>query len=347
MNHHESHHAAAPPQQKPLDADILILAALVVGLAVGWLAAGYLAPKPAANESVLSLENASAKALLLLNQNFLAPQGVSATLVNASGAAGLYKITFRIERAGQVLQVIDAYLSPDGSLLFPQAINLSQKLSLEPEQPAQPPSIPKSDKPSVMLFVMSFCPYGIMAEKAMAPVVQALANATEIEPHFVIYGGFCAGGRCNPSDYCIAGGSLCSMHGLDELLEDVRQLCIWKHARAKFWDYVMYVDNNCSIHNIGTCWRDAANATGIDQAAIEACQQSEAEALLRAEASLNAQFGVQGSPTLVINGVQYEGSRTPQAFLQAVCGAFNNPPAGCNATLEAAPSSPPPSSSCG
>ncbi|MEM4389881.1 MAG: hypothetical protein QXG98_04425 [Candidatus Micrarchaeia archaeon] len=337
-------HEAHAPQQKPLDTNILILATLVVGLAAGWLAAGYLAPKPV--KESFPIQSASAKALMLLNQNFLAPQGVSATLVNASEEAGLYKITFRIERAGQLLQLAQAYLSPDGSLLFPQAINLSQKPSLEPEQPAQPPSIPKSDRPSVMLFVMSFCPYGIMAEKAMAPVVRALGNATEIEPHFVIYENFCAGGRCNPAEYCIAEGSLCSMHGLDELLEDVRQLCIWKYARAKFWDYLMYVDNNCTLHTIAHCWREAANATGIDQAAIENCQASEAEAILRAEADLNARYGVQGSPTLIINGAEYQGSRTPQAFLQAICQAFNNPPAGCNATLPASVSQPP-SSSCG
>jgi len=330
---------------RKIDANLLVFAALAIGLIIGYLAAVSLSPKaPSAPacEAGFSLENASAKALLLLNENFLAPQGVGARLMNASEEGGLYRIAFRIERGGQVLQDAEAYISKDGSLLFPQAINLSQRISM---QEPSPPSIPKSDRPEVMLFVMSFCPYGIAAEKAMFPVVEALGGSVSIEPHFVIYDNLCAGGRCDPADYCIAGGSLCSLHGMNELLEDVRQLCIWKYERAKFWDYVMHVDNNCSIQTISTCWRDAANATGIDQGKISSCEASEAEALLRAEYALNQQHGVQGSPTLIINGVEYSGARTPQAFQQAICGAFNSPPAGCSATLSST-ASPAPSGSC-
>jgi len=49
---------------------------------------------------------------------------------------------------------------------------------------------------------------------------------------------------------------------------------------------------------------------------------------------LNTKYGVQGSPTLVINGAQVEGvNRTAEAVKQAICASFNNPPAECAQTL--------------
>jgi hypothetical protein len=48
---------------------------------------------------------------------------------------------------------------------------------------------------------------------------------------------------------------------------------------------------------------------------------------------LNDKYGVQGSPTLVINGAQIDAPRSPEGIKQAICGAFNNPPAECGQTL--------------
>jgi len=59
-------------------------------------------------------------------------------------------------------------------LFFPQAIDMSGKVDSaaaadEPAPAAQ--ELPKTAKPKVELFVMSHCPYGTQAEKAMIPVV--------------------------------------------------------------------------------------------------------------------------------------------------------------------------------
>ena len=50
---------------------------------------------------------------------------------------------------------------------------------------------------------------------------------------------------------------------------------------------------------------------------------------------LNDQYGVQGSPTLVINGAVVDVSRSPEAIKQAVCAGFTSPPKECEQTLSA------------
>lgn len=57
--------------------------------------------------------------------------------------------------------------------------------------------------------------------------------------------------------------------------------------------------------------------------------------MMKAEESLAGQYGVSGSPTLIINGVLYNGARTADAYKQAICSAFNNAPAECSETLSA------------
>jgi hypothetical protein len=51
----------------------------------------------------------------------------------------------------------------------------------------------------------------------------------------------------------------------------------------------------------------------------------------------NNKYGVQGSPTLVINGVQSEAARTPEAIKQAICAAFTEAPSECDTVLPNTP----------
>jgi len=48
---------------------------------------------------------------------------------------------------------------------------------------------------------------------------------------------------------------------------------------------------------------------------------------------LAEQYGVTGSPTLIINGVEYSGSRSSEAYKQAICDAFTTAPSECSQTL--------------
>jgi protein-disulfide isomerase len=47
----------------------------------------------------------------------------------------------------------------------------------------------------------------------------------------------------------------------------------------------------------------------------------------------NKKYGVQGSPTLIINGVEASSARDPQSLLTTICEAFEEQPAECQQEL--------------
>ena len=51
------------------------------------------------------------------------------------------------------------------------------------------------------------------------------------------------------------------------------------------------------------------------------------------DAALNTKYGVGGSPTLIINGVQSNAGRDSASYLKAICAAFNTAPTECSTTL--------------
>ena len=270
----------------------------------------------------LSSDEAAEKTVDYINENLLQP-GTTATLVSVEDSGDLYNVKLRIGN-----QLYDSYVTKDGSLLFPNAVNLDAVVE-EPEQPTA--DYPKNDKPDVLMFVMTFCPYGQQAETGLGPVAELLGNKINFEPHFVIYSNYRGGGP----NYCLDDeNKYCSMHGIDELNEGVRQLCIWKYEKSKFWDYVSAINSKCSLSNIETCWEGIAQDAGINVERIKTCQENEALSLLRTEVELGEEHGASGSPTIVINGKSYSGARTPNAFQEAICSAFNKQPSECSEEIE-------------
>ena len=155
------------------------------------------------------------KTIKFINQNLLQGQG-KAVLKSVEESADLYKLKLDING-----QELDSYVTKNGELLFPKAINMDET----PETPEQPQAqdIPQTDIPDVKLFTMTFCPYGNQAEDAMHPVVEALKDNIEVEPHYVIYSNYRGGGP----QYCLDDeNKYCSMHGIQELNQDVRELCV-------------------------------------------------------------------------------------------------------------------------
>ncbi|MCX6801963.1 MAG: hypothetical protein NT067_02510 [Candidatus Diapherotrites archaeon] len=241
-----------------------------------------------------------------------------------------YTLTFNITKSGSTVQTSKVYVSRDGEkIIFGNAMDLTEPIAYTAPPAAE---MPKSDKPNVKMFVMSFCPYGKQAESGLQPVAELLGDKIEFEPHFVIYSNYSSG----YPDYCIDKDSkYCSMHGVKEVNEDVRQMCIWKYDKAKFWSYLSKVNATCTIGDIETCWKTQAEAVGIDTAKIETCFKDEATTLLAAESALNAQYSVQGSPTILVNDTSYEGGRAAENYKLGICGAFNTQPADCNKALGA------------
>lgn len=280
----------------------------------------------------LTGDQAAKKAVDYINNNVI--QTGTATLVKVEEISELYKVT--VSYQGQEIPV---YITKDGLYLFlSQPLDTSQELPKQPEQPEQPQEIPKKDKPTAELFVMSFCPFGVQAEKTMKPVVDLLGEKADIKIRFIV--------NIQGDDV----DSIRSLHGTTEAQEDIRQACIMKYYdQETLWEYLMSIGNDCygkidtrDAEALDTCWKDAATKAGIDIEKIDTCSKgSDGLDLLKEDERLAQQYGVTGSPTLIINGVRYSGSRTSEAYKQAICDGFTTEPSECSQTLSEAQSSNP------
>jgi hypothetical protein len=236
----------------------------------------------------------------------------------------LYSFTITIPSQGQYT----SYITKNGRMLFTSGYDasefknavLSGDVAIE-EEKAESPTVAenKSDRPEVQLFLMSFCPYGNQAEEIIMPVAELLADSADVVPHYIV---------------SKSGSTYSSLHGEQELNQDVRELCVYKYQPELYWDFLKQINADCTYENADTCWTASAQKVGINVATISQCQQQEAEALLDQEIAATTEYQVTGSPTLVINGTIYNGNRTSEAYKEAVCNAFNNAPDECSATLE-------------
>jgi protein-disulfide isomerase len=294
---------------------VILAILLVVFYFKGWTFTG-MAVVPG-----LTPQQAADKAINYINQNLV--QTGQVTFVSVEDQNGLYVVTTSYQG-----QQIPVYVTKDGSQLFVSSpINMTEEIETSTTQPEE---IPKTNKPLAELFVMAFCPYGVQAENLMKPVVDLLGTKADIKIRFIanVQGD--------------TASSVSSLHGANEAMEDLRQLCIMKNYDQKtFWNYLMEIDANCSsIYSNATaldqCWKNAATKAGIDVTKIDTCSKgSEGLDLLKADEQLTEKYGVSGSPTLIINGVQYSGTRSSEAFKQAICSAFNTQPSECSQTLSA------------
>jgi protein-disulfide isomerase len=274
--------------------------------------------------SVTSQNQIANKTADFINKNLISSGTV--TVDSVSESSGILNVT--VDYQGRKIPV---YVTNDGRyLVLSGVVDMSQSIPSSNETQQQQASYnpQKTDKPTTQLFVMAFCPYGIQAEDVMKPVVDLLGSKADIQVHFIA---------------TVSGttpDTVQSLHGAEEVREDLRQVCIMKNYDQKtYWKYVMAIDANCSSQYSNsaaydTCWKDAASKAGIDSSKIATCSNStEGVALLKADADLSAANGVSGSPTLIINGATFSGSRTPDGYKTAICQAFTTEPSECSQTL--------------
>jgi len=273
----------------------------------------------------LSSEEAAQKAIDYISSVALEGQ-IAASLLEVTEESGLYKIRLEIEE-----QEYESYVTKDGKLLFPQGTDISEEI---PETSALGETgesvLPKTDIPQVQLFVMSFCSWGNQAEELMKPAAELLKDKARIELHYVIYSNYGGGGP----DYCLDEESkYCSLHGIQELNQGVRELCVQKYQKDKFWDFVKEINGSCNYMDVDSCWEGIAKKVGIDVAQVKVCQKDEALGILAQELELNQKYGISGSPQLIINETEYQGSRNSEAYKQGICSAFNSLPEECSQVL--------------
>ncbi len=301
---------------------MIIVLSIVLALSIGLHLTGGVT-----GMAVITSESAGARAVQAINS---LPQvidsGGNATFVSTViFNDDLYEVTTAWQGSD-----ITILISKDGKYLYlsqPEEVDeligsyADSYALVNSQAPAQPPAttVIKSDVPEVKLYVMSYCPYGNVAEEAMDPVVELLGNTIDLKIHYIV---------------SISGETINSLHGPVEANQNIREACIQRDYDIQtFWDFLAYTNKNCTLNNIETCWESAADVTGIDKAAVQSCFETDGLSLMQADTLLTSQFGVSGSPTLMINGAIVNVARTPEAYKQAICSAFNNAPAACDVVL--------------
>ncbi len=297
---------------------IIILSAILALVATG---CSLNIPFAKNTVKILTVEEAKAKAEKFVNENLL-EEGTKATIKEVKEANGLYSITLEVGGRDYT-----SYMTKDGTKFFQSGLDIA-----EVEKQAQAGSdtepkttVTKSDKPSVELFVMSYCPYGTQIEKGIIPAIQTLGSKIDFSLKFCDY----------------------AMHGDKELNENLTQYCIQKEQSGKL---ISYLQCFLKAGDQASC----LTQTGIDKNKLSSCVSATDKEFKVTEKSKdkntwtssfppfdvfkadNQKYGVQGSPTLVINGAQVSSGRDADALLKTICSAFNTAPEECNKQLSQA-----------
>lgn len=302
---------------------LLIGLVLVIVLGAG---AGYFLKQ---NKGQISQDQAKEKAQKFVSENLVQPD-TKVAVKGVSDENDLYKI--ELDVAGQQ---ITAYMTKDGKNFFPQVMDMEQVEQQNKEQAEEAEKkanveVPKTEKPSVELFVMSYCPYGTQIEKGILPVLDALGDKIDFQLKFVDY----------------------AMHEKKEVDENLKQYCIQKNDPEKLIGYL-----GCFLKDDSQSEQCSTEA-GIDSAELENCISSADDQFkitenynnkdtwsgqfppFNVDKADNEKYGVQGSPTLVVNGVEVQSGRDSASLLATICKGFSDQPEQCSAKLSSETPSP-------
>ena len=315
----------------------------VLPLVLAGMLAAHLALADTATTTVLNLDQAKNLASTVLSK---IAQGQSITIQDFSVYnAGLYKVKLQVkDSSGTIMKnsaaigddanYFNSYMTTDGKQFFVSGIDIDGLLSATATPStvgtSTPPTatvVPKTAKPTVQLFVMSYCPYGLQIEKGIIPVVKALGSTINFKLEYVSY----------------------SMHGNQEMLENLRDVCLAQTVPTKYLDYIScFASSDGTAGAVKKCFKAMKISKAEDDKFNTCTKQTDDKFTISKNMKTgtsgsfpafnvnkadNDKYGVQGSPTLVINGVQFDAGRDSASLLTAICNAFTTKPAACNKTM--------------
>ena len=190
-----------------------------------------------------------------------------------------------IDRKGNVYTLNSDAIRPFGALLL-KADRIPERLEV---------------------YTMSFCPYGQQALKYLIDRIQGEKLKIGLKVRYITkfrkYG-------------------IDSLHGDDEIEENIRQLVIQKYYPDKFFKYL--------LARPGSSFKEAAQVSGLDERAISD-KQEEGRRLLEEDAKSAEKLGITASPTFLYEGryIYYIQDEIPLAKAEG-------PAADITATREAA-----------
>lgn len=279
----------------------------------------------------VSLEEAQTIAEAFVNEELL-PAGQSVEILSFVDNGDLFKMNMNIGE-----QNIDAYLSKDGENFFPQVMNIEtvkkqkeEAAKAAEEQKAQELSaITKQDVVDVELFIMSHCPFGTQMEKGIIPVIETLGDSVNFELKFNSY----------------------AMHDKKEIEEQILQHCIKTETPDQLFPYLKCFleagdTQNClpkinaTTDTYASCIENVEMEYSIWTDYEDKSTWNGRFPTFSIYKDDNEAYGVQGSPTLVINGKVVRTARDSATLLDAICAGFENAPEACDAELSSAAPTP-------
>jgi len=148
-------------------------------------------------------------------------------------------------------------------------------------------------KPTVELFVMSYCPYGVQTEEQLIPIMKAFGDNIDFRLQFI------AEEKAASSTQDIT--PFVSLHGYPEVAENIRQLLITQEYPDRYLDYIL-----CRGKKLDKSWEDCAQKLGIDVEKIQALFDTPgADQLFRENIKRAAALGIKASPTILIDGHRF------------------------------------------
>lgn len=181
---------------------------------------------------------------------------------------------------------------------------------------------PKVDRPVADLYIMSYCPYWLQAQKWYLEVMSKLWKVADLNIKWVPY----------------------IMHGQKETDENVVQYCIQKEQKEKYVSYL-----NCFLKEE---WKNAEcrKEAKIDEKKLTSCVDSTKKEFSIDEkmADTSKQYPdfdidksealkvwVQWSPTFVLNGIKLDKVwRNAKAYAEAICSTFKDKPKECEQVFQ-------------
>jgi len=298
----------------------IIVAGLIIGGAFIYINQGKI-KEPTVKEA-FSPQQVAEKAIDYINKKKDTLTGGNiASLLNVVEEGDVYKIHLKVGE-----NEYDSYITKDGKFLFLGGYNLEEEAQKEAAGKVETvsPEVPKQDKPDVKLFVMAYCPYGLQAQKMFLPVYDLLKDKAEMGVYFVNY----------------------VMHEKKEIDENLRQYCIQKEEKEKYYDYLSCFvkagefekclsETNIDIEKMGNCVSETDKEFNVTTLYDDKSTWLNGNyPKFNVYDDLNKKYGVQGSPTIVINDKVVDvNPRSPEKFKEVICQAFNSPPEECSQTL--------------
>ena len=149
--------------------------------------------------------------------------------------------------------------------------------------------VSRMGKPTLELFVMSYCPFGVQAEEKLIPIVKKFGDTIDFKLQFI------AQEKEAPSPQDVT--PFTSLHGYPEVAENIRQLLIAQEYPDKYLDYLL-----CRAKKLNESWEACARKLDMDVEKIQTLFDSpEAEQLFRENIKRAAALGIRASPTILVD----------------------------------------------